>query len=251
MKSNMIRAVILMVIGSTLFSTTVFASPIAKEGTKIYEDVSRLNEIKELSEETEIDDFENFTTFIKTEKGYLNKENLYQEMYVTAKSGLNLRKEPNTKSKIIEAVPYNTKLKINFDSINEESDWYKGFNDEFEFYVHKDYLSLDKQKEIQITSTSSTNGNYLGNFKLTAYCACSTCCGKWAGYGITASGVVPSQGRTVAMGGIPFGTKLLINGNVYTVEDRGTPYGHVDVYFNNHSDALNFGLQYADVYVVN
>ena len=59
------------------------------------------------------------------------------------------------------------------------------------------------------------------------------------------------QGRTVAMAGVPFGTKLLINGNVYTVEDLGTPYGHVDIYCSSHSEALSFGLQYADVYQLN
>ena len=52
----------------------------------------------------------------------------------------------------------------------------------------------------------------------------------------------------MAMAGVPFGTQLLINGNVYTVEDLGTPYGHVDIFFDSHSDALAFGLQYADVY---
>lgn len=34
---------------------------------------------------------------------------------------------------------------------------------------------------------------------------------------------------------------------VYTVEDRGTPYGHVDIYFNDHQEASDFGVQYADV----
>lgn len=91
---------------------------------------------------------------------------------------------------------------------------------------------------------------YLGRFKLTAYCPCSICCGSWAS-GITASGVRPTQGRTVAMSGVPFGTKLLINGHVYTVEDRGTSYGHVDIFFNTHSDALRFGRKYAEVYQLN
>lgn len=53
------------------------------------------------------------------------------------------------------------------------------------------------------------------------------------------------------MAGLPFGTKLLINGNVYVVEDRGTSYGHVDIFFNTHSEALAFGRQYADVYRLN
>lgn len=42
------------------------------------------------------------------------------------------------------------------------------------------------------------------------------------------------------MAGVPFGTKLLINGNVYTVEDLGTPYGHVDIYCGSHEEALSF-----------
>ena len=98
-------------------------------------------------------------------------------------------------------------------------------------------------------SSSSSQGTYLGTFTLTAYCNCAQCCGT-AG-NLTASGTVPTAGRTVAMAGVPFGTQLLINGNVYTVEDLGTPYGHVDIYFNSHSEALAFGLQSAEVYRLN
>ena len=93
-------------------------------------------------------------------------------------------------------------------------------------------------------------GQHLGNFTLTAYCSCPVCCGVWSG-GPTASGAMPVQGRTVAMGGIPFGTRLIINGEIYTVEDRGTPYGHVDIYMSNHQDACVFGRQQADVYLAN
>lgn len=91
-------------------------------------------------------------------------------------------------------------------------------------------------------------GQLLGAFKLTSYCACPICCGQWSG-GPTASGLMPIQGRTVAMAGVPFGTRLVINGQIFTVEDRGTPYGHVDVFLNNHQDAVNFGVQYANVYM--
>ena len=99
------------------------------------------------------------------------------------------------------------------------------------------------------SSSSSSQGTYLGTFTLTAYCNCAQCCGT-AG-NLTASGTVPTAGRTVAMAGVPFGTQLLINGNVYTVEDLGTPYGHVDIYCNSHSEALAFGLQSAEVYRLN
>ena len=105
------------------------------------------------------------------------------------------------------------------------------------------------EEQTSSESSDSSQGTYLGNFTLTAYCNCAQCCGT-AG-NLTASGTVPTAGRTVAMAGVPFGTQLLINGTVYTVEDLGTPYGHVDIYFDNHSDALSFGLQTAEVYQLN
>lgn len=101
----------------------------------------------------------------------------------------------------------------------------------------------------QSESQNNSNGNYLGRFTLTGYCNCEKCGGHESG--LTASGTTPVPGRTVAMGGVPFGTKLLINGNVYTVEDRGVPYGHVDIFFNSHEEALQFGRGTADVYQVN
>ncbi len=95
----------------------------------------------------------------------------------------------------------------------------------------------------------ASKGKYLGKFKLTSYCACSKCCGSWAD-GITASGTVATEGRTIAMAGLPFGTKLSINGKIYIVEDRGTAYGHIDIFVNSHQEALKFGVKYADVYLV-
>ena len=129
-------------------------------------------------------------------------------------------------------------------SSSYDYDSYDSYDDSSSY----DYDSYDESEAYTETSSSSS-GTYLGNFKLTAYCDCAQCCGV-AG-NATASGVYPTSGHTVAMGGVPFGTQLLINGVVYTVEDRGTPYGHVDIFFDSHSEALNFGLQYADVYQLN
>lgn len=117
-----------------------------------------------------------------------------------------------------------------------------------ESYAEESYEETYEEETYEETASDSGSGTYLGNFTLTAYCGCAQCCGT-AG-NLTASGTVPTQGRTVAMGGVAFGTQLSINGSIYTVEDTGTPYGHVDIFFNNHEEALNFGLQYADVYQV-
>lgn len=101
--------------------------------------------------------------------------------------------------------------------------------------------------EQEDTPSDDSQGNYLGRFRLTGYCNCALCHGQ----GYTASGTVPQAGRTVAMNGIPFGTKLLINGGVYVVEDRGVPYGNVDIYHDTHDQALSFGVGYAEVYQLN
>ena len=185
------------------------------------------------------------------DKMFVEDEFEEKEMYVAAR--LNMRIFPNIESEVKEVLKVNSKVKV----VAEYNTWSRIVvenenNEEEEYYVWNKFLSDEKveiKSNTSYTSYDGSGGEYLGNFKLTAYGNCSTCCGKWAG-GATASGKMPSAGRTVAMGGVPFGTKLLINGYVYTVEDRGTPYGHVDIYFNSHSEANAFGLKYADVYRV-
>lgn len=81
----------------------------------------------------------------------------------------------------------------------------------------------------------------LGVYKISAYCPCVKCCLK--SDGITASGVKATPNRTVAVDGIPFGTRLLIDGNEYIVEDRvGSGKRLIDVFFSTHEEALNSGL---------
>lgn len=96
----------------------------------------------------------------------------------------------------------------------------------------------------------------LGSFTLTAYCACSECCGKavWDPlYGVTASGTTVQQGRTVAVDPevIPLGSVLYINGDRYIAEDTGGAVqgNHVDIYFDSHEKALEFGVQEMDVWI--
>ena len=101
--------------------------------------------------------------------------------------------------------------------------------------------------------TSANAGTSLGVFKITSYCPCSICCGKYAS-GYTASGTKATANRTIAAPpNIAFGTKLLINGVVYTVEDRGGAIkgNKIDVYRDTHQSALNWGVKYYEVFVVN
>ena len=99
------------------------------------------------------------------------------------------------------------------------------------------------------TSENAAQPTYYGACRITFYCGCSQCCGQWAG-GPTASGVMPTPGRTVANGVLPFGTRVLIEGHEYVVEDRGVSGDQFDIFVSDHQEALNRGLYYADVYII-
>lgn len=80
---------------------------------------------------------------------------------------------------------------------------------------------------------------------VTHYCACAKCCGSNAN-GITASGKIASRGMVAMSSHYPFGTQIMINGTMYTVEDRGgsgieNDIHRVDIYVPDHNEALRLG----------
>jgi 3D (Asp-Asp-Asp) domain-containing protein len=83
-------------------------------------------------------------------------------------------------------------------------------------------------------------------YTVTAYCSCKRCCGPNA-FGITASGKPAKEGITIAAPRhIPFGTRLNIQGlGIRTVSDRlALRYNNrIDVYFNSHNQAKQFGIK--------
>lgn len=90
----------------------------------------------------------------------------------------------------------------------------------------------------------------LGEIEITHYCDCEICNGKWAGQ--TASGAVPTEGRTIACDFLPMGAIVNIGGHLYTVEDRAGDgrVDHIDVFVNDHQRALDAGRYRAECYVV-
>ena len=100
------------------------------------------------------------------------------------------------------------------------------------------------------TAKTAPQTAYYGACRITFYCDCSQCCGQWAG-GATASGVMPTPNHTVANGSLPFGTRVIIEGQEYVVEDRGVDGNQFDIFVDSHQEALERGLYYADVYLVN
>lgn len=91
--------------------------------------------------------------------------------------------------------------------------------------------------------------------RVTAYCPCRRCCGRWAD-GRTACGkpVTANGGRFVAADrAIPFGRAVSVpgyaGGRPVPVLDRGGAIrgDRLDVFFPTHDQALTWGVQYLEV----
>lgn len=156
------------------------------------------------------------------------KEETETTVYTSAV--VNMRNEPVISDNVAAVLPKNTEVA----KVDEENGWTKIKKEDNYYFIKSDYISEMQDTEIEL----------LGYYKLTAYCGCSICCGPWGN--TTASGTIPEEGRTIAADpSIPFGTKLKIKDTIYTVEDRGGAIkgNKIDIYFNLHSDALQFGVK--------
>ena len=114
------------------------------------------------------------------------------------------------------------------------------------------------------TSTADAEGEALPSgprwqtlsMRVTAYCPCEQCCGEWAD-GVTANGHVISQGDRFVAADRRFGfdTQMVIPGyntsETVKVYDRGGAIydNRLDVFFNTHQEALEWGVQYLEVKV--
>lgn len=71
----------------------------------------------------------------------------------------------------------------------------------------------------------------------------------------TATGVRPKAGRTIAVDPrvIPYGSKVIINGNTYIAEDCGGAIKgnkRVDIFFDTHQEALQWGIRTVEAIVI-
>lgn len=114
-----------------------------------------------------------------------------------------------------------------------------------------EFKTVKSDKFLVLKSDPEPQEEYisLGEFKLTAYCPCTECSGKWGNK--TASGEYAKSKWTVAADTdiLPFGTRIYIDGTEYEVQDRGSAVKGktIDIYFDKHSETTDFGVQYAEV----
>lgn len=116
-------------------------------------------------------------------------------------------------------------------------------------------IDIETDREVDTQALQPVS---LGEFKLTAYCSCEVCCGKWAydrpnGIVYGAIGEELKEGYSIAVDPnvIPYMTEVIINGKTYKAQDCGGAIkgNRIDVYMEDHDDALEFGVQYEEVFV--
>lgn len=109
------------------------------------------------------------------------------------------------------------------------------------------------------TSTEETAHNHadngltsLGIFRTTGYCPCYQCSEGWGRH--TSTGAIAKSSHTIAVDPrvIPYGSKIMINGVVYTAEDRGggVKGNHIDIFFDTHSQTRQHGSRHQEVFLV-
>ena len=136
-------------------------------------------------------------------------------------------------------------------------DWtYSDVESELQSLFEAQYHLNTEGRTETVTETRNVRvGESLGQVVTSGYCNCRICCGVWSG-GPTASGAYPTANHTIAVDAsnpfVPIGTKVVMNGVEYTVEDTGAfaRYGvQFDVYYDNHAAASAHGHQTWEAYI--
>lgn len=116
--------------------------------------------------------------------------------------------------------------------------------------------AYDPAWDIPASEPAACDDVFLGEYTLTAYCPCAHCCGK--SDGITATGTLAAEGRTIAVDPrvIPYGSHVLLifpdgTQHTYIAEDCGGGISgtRIDVFFSDHETARIFGVQSAMAYL--
>lgn len=156
----------------------------------------------------------------------------------------------------IDEISHNPYHLISYFSAKYGEFTYEQVADEIEKIFQRQYSITTESTRETVTETKMVRvGESLGQVVTSGYCSCSICCGQWAG-GPTASGAYPTANHTIAVDAsnpfVPMGTKVIMNGVEYVVEDTGAfaRYGvQFDVYYGDHAAASAHGHQTWEAYL--
>ncbi len=101
-------------------------------------------------------------------------------------------------------------------------------------------------------ATAEQYGDSIGEYTIDYYCSCETCRAKASKVKATGTPVVEGQTIAVDPDEIPYGTKVIIDGHVFTAEDYDTSgkEKHISIYVNEHETAQKLNEKKAEVHLV-
>lgn len=200
------------------------------------------------------------TTYASTDNEIHATENAYLALETALNNQINSmeRTHPGYDEYVyqVDEISHNPYQLISYFTAKYGEFTYQQIKDELEAIFREQYsLSLNSIRDTVTETKTVRVGESLGQVVTSGYCSCSICCGIWSG-GPTASGVYPRANHTIAVDAynpfLPMGTKVIMNGVEYTVEDTGNfaRYGvQFDVYYDSHSAALNHGHRTWEAYL--
>ncbi|MDO4542515.1 MAG: S-layer homology domain-containing protein [Bacillota bacterium] len=124
----------------------------------------------------------------------------------------------------------------------------------------ENYEVVVEEPVVETVTDNGPTGSYIGSFRTTFYCPGSCCNGSWAGS--TATGAVPTPGRTIAVDPnyIKLGSYVYLEftdarltqyNGLYRAEDTGGAIKgyRMDVLLSSHSACLQAGVGTVNVYL--
>lgn len=116
------------------------------------------------------------------------------------------------------------------------------YPEHFQVYDTEIYTTPSKEK--------AEKQRRIVRMNVSAYTKSSDECSK--GDGVTASGIVGTPFKTCASDVLPFGTKVIVNGKTWVVQDRfGGGYSNrLDLMMCTKEQCFNFGRQWLDVEII-
>lgn len=97
-----------------------------------------------------------------------------------------------------------------------------------------------------------TGARSLGMFRTTGYCPCRQCSEGWGRH--TCTGAIAQANHTIAVDPrvIPYGSRVMINGVVYTAEDKGggVKGRHIDIFYDTHAQTRQHGSRNQEVFLL-
>lgn len=147
------------------------------------------------------------------------------------------------------------RVPLDIDSLTDGVYVVQGFVEDKEFINTRTITKGQVEERIQVPEgidLESTTLTPLGTFRTTAYCPCYQCSEGWGRQ--TSTGATATANHTIAVDPrvIPYGSKVMIDGVIYTAEDRGGGVRgqHIDIFFDTHSQTRQHGSRSAEVFLV-